>query len=191
MSTATMSRTDALEKVEELLKEAREAQATYDKNMSEIRELLNFDESMPQPAHRGRPAATAAAKPEAAKSTPKHAAKKAGANGKVAPSERNYSNPVGLKQTIWEVLDRSPKEWAKILDDFPADAEGLQISEIKEIIEKEGKWKSSSENISTQLSSHLFNLKGEGLIARGTDSRYYIVDGAELTPKQRGRKKAA
>ena len=89
------------------------------------------------------------------------------------------------------MLDRNPKEWHKFLPVLPADAIGLQISEIKEIIETEGKWKSSSDDISTQLSGHLGALRTKDkVIARADGGRYYVIEGAELVVGKRGRKAA-
>ena len=199
MSTATMGRTDALEQVEELLQEAKELKASlaemqqnYEDKMKEIRNLLDSDESEELPVRATKPAvSTAPHRGRPVGSTNKSNAKKAAPNGKVAPTERNYTNPVGLKQTIWDVLNRNPNNWAKIIKDLPKDAEGLTVSEIREIIEAEGKWKSSSDNISTQLSTHLTHLRGEKLISRADGGRYYINEGAELVTGKRGRKAAA
>lgn len=197
MTTAMKSRTDALAKVRQLEQEATDLKKDYNEKLAAIFDQIKdavsmeFDEDDDSDvipvatAHRGRPAG-ATNKPAAPARKQPTAAK----NGKVAPTDRNYTNPVGLKQTIWEVLDRSHKEWAKHIADLPDDADGLTISEIKEIIEAEGKWKSSSDSIKTQLSSHLTNLKADGLIARADGGRYYIVEGAELVPGKRGRKAA-
>lgn len=192
MSTATMSRTDALAKIRELEQEAADLETQFNENMSaifqKIADAASLNASDDAPPLRNRPAKATATAP-----APKHAnvAKKAAAKEKPV-SERNYSNPVGLKATIFDVLDRNPKEWAKLLPDLPADAIGLQISEIKEIIEAEGKWKSSSDDISTQLSGHLGALRTKDkVIARAEGGRYYVIEGAELVVGKRGRKAAA
>ena len=190
MSTATMSRTDALAKIRELEQEAADLETQFNENMSAIFQKIanaaSLNASDDAPPLRNRAATAAATAP-----APKHAnvAKKATKEKPV--SERNYSNPVGLKATIFDVLDRNPKEWAKLLPDLPADAIGLQISEIKEIIEAEGKWKSSSDDISTQLSGHLGALRTKDkVIARADGGRYYVIEGAELVVGKRGRKVA-
>jgi hypothetical protein len=193
MTTATMSRTDALAKIRELEQEAVTLETQFNENMDaimkKIADAASLTASDDEPAPRR---AAVANKPVAsAKPAPKHKAVTQKPAGKVAPSERNYNNTMSLKEAIWDVLDRNPKEWSKLLPELPDEAEGLQIAEIKEIIESEKKWVSSSDNISTQLSSQLFNLKKENLIARGENARYYIVDGAELPSSKRGRKPAA
>ena len=123
------------------------------------------------------------AKKTTGKTNPKAPAKKKTAakkSGKVKPDDRNYDNKVSLRECIWNVLDRGPDSWAKSIEDFPADAEGLKVSEVKEIIENEGLWESSSENISPQVQQHLYELKKKDKVARGDDRRYYIVEGATL-----------
>lgn len=132
----------------------------------------------PQPARKpvpARPAATAPAK--------KGAAAPAARKAKVEPHERNYGQDTSLRKEIWAVLDREPASYKQYLPDYPDGAAGLKVSEIKEIIEKEGKWKSTSENISPQIQGHLYKLKEEGKIHRNEeDRRYYIVAGAVLDP---------
>ena len=189
MTTATMSRTEALADIRKLEQEAVELETEFNEKMDGIMKRIaaaasgTATEDAP-PRRRNVPS-----KPAVASKPAKHS--NAPKNGKVAPTERNYTNEISLKQAIWDVLDRNPKDWAKLLDDLPSDAEGLQISEIKEIIETEKKWVSSSGDISTQLSSHLTNLKKDGLIARAEGGRYYIVEGAELPESKRGRGKAS
>jgi len=190
MTTATMSRTEALADIRKLEQEAVELETEFNEKMDGIMQKIaaaasgTASEEAPV-RRRNVPSAKPAAKHKntSVKNKPKNGAK-------VSPTERNYTNEMSLKQAIWDVLDRNPKEWAKLLDDFPSDAEGLQISEIKEIIETEKKWVSNSDDISTQLSSHLTNLKKEGLIGRAEGGRYYIAEGAELPESKRGRRKA-
>ena len=135
---------------------------------------------------RGRPAGSKNVKKastEATTSTKKRGRppkEKTGDNDKVAPDQRNYSNDISLKQAIWQVLDQGPNEWEKSLPNLPEDAEGLTVSEIREMIDVTGIWKSSSSDIGPQVSGHLTKLKGEQKIARGNNKRYYIVEGAEL-----------
>lgn len=184
MSTATMSRTEALADIRKLEQEAVELETEFNQKMDEIMQRIAAAASgtaSDEPRRRNVQAKPVAKHKNA---SPKNAVK----NGaKVAPTERNYSNEMSLKQAIWDVLDR-PNEWSKLIEDLPPDAEGLQISEIKEIIETEKKWVSSSGDISTQLSTHLSHLKTDGLIARAEGGRYYIVDGAELPESKRGRR---
>jgi hypothetical protein len=195
MKTA-ISRTDALEKIRELEQEAVNLETSFNEQMDAIMSKIaeaasgnmknDVTTAEKTPARRGRPPASASKTKPA-----KHAKNSKSDDDKVAPSERNYNNTMSLKRAIWDVLDRGPKEWSKLLEDFPEDAEGLCLHEIKEIINAEKKWTSSSADISTQLSSHLSGLKNEDLIARGDGGRYYIVEGAELVSGKRGRKAAA
>jgi hypothetical protein len=99
---------------------------------------------------------------------------------KVSPSKRNYGSELSLRKAIWDVLDREPETYKQYLSEYPDDAVGLRVSEMKEIIEKEGKFRSSSKNISPMIQQQVGNFKKEGKIARGDDRRYFIVDGAEL-----------
>jgi len=217
MNTATISRTDALSKVRELQQEAADLEIKHNEKMdaimSQIAQVASLNQTndsksasliqndspparrrgrppasenqndSPPARRRGRPPASEAAKAaKAAKAANGPVAK----NSKIAPDQRNYSNEMSLKQAIWDVLDR-PAEWPKLVSDLPEDAVGLQFSEIKDIIEHEKKWVSSSPDISTMVSSHLHNLKKEGLLGRTEQGRYYIIEGAELIPGKRGK----
>ncbi len=122
---------------------------------------------------RGRPAgstkATTAAKPAT--------------NGTATTGRRGRrieGNETSLKAAVWEVLDRKPSTYKQYLPDYPTGASGLKVAEIHEIISREGKWKSTAANITTQIQQHVYNLKGEGKVIRNDDKRYLIVDGAEL-----------
>lgn len=197
MSTATMSRTDAiaesLEELRTLEQDAVNLQERTNVVLKKINDLTSSDEPIVRHAVAAKVSAKHNAKPvrNSAKNTKSFKnVKNAKKNTKVAPTERNYTNEMSLKKAIWDVLDR-PNDWSNFIADLPPNVEGLQISEIKEIIELEKKWVSNSGDISTQLSSHLSNLKGEGLIARADGGRYYIVDGAELPESRRGRRKAS
>jgi hypothetical protein len=101
---------------------------------------------------------------------------------KVVSSTRNYDNPKSLRETCWEILDRDPSSYRKILKDYPEGATGLKVIELKEIIEKEGKWTSSSSDIGAQVQNCLHGLRNkEGKLHRNEeDRRYYIIDGKEL-----------
>lgn len=124
-------------------------------------------------AKRGRPPGSGKKAAAAAKAAPKGA-------HKVAPSERNYTNEISLKRAIWNVLSADPKTFKKHLENYPFDtAYGMKVSELKEIIEKEQIWTSSSENIAPQIQTQIYALRNEGKVARNDeDRRYYIVEGA-------------
>lgn len=185
MSTATMSRTDALKQIGLLQVEAEELQKNFDDKMSEIAgkmseavgAISNVNGSAAHvPSGGGGPSVKRrGGRPP--KSAVARVVKQA---GKVAPNQRNYNNEMSLREAIWDVLSRSTRAWAQHIDGLPTNVSGLQINEIKEIIEKEQKWVSSSANISPQVQSQVYNLKEEGKISRGDDRRYYIVRGATL-----------
>ena len=110
---------------------------------------------------------------------------------KVQPSERNYGQELTLPEAIWDALDRNPATYKSIIspetrkpiitDEYSDASVGLKVSEIKEVIEAERKWVSSSNNISPQVQGVIGKLKHEGKLARNeADRRYFVVDGAEL-----------
>lgn len=144
----------------------------------------------PVPAKPAAAARTVPAKPAAPRS-PAPAAKRPAApaaaerKAKVEPHERNYGQDTSLRKEIWAVLDREPSSYKQYLPDYPDGAVGLKISELKEIIEQEGKWTSKAENISPQIQGHLHDLKKDGKIHRNEeDRRYFIVEGATLSKNE-------
>lgn len=132
----------------------------------------------PPPKHRPAAAApapaAAAAKPTgkggkgAAKGKGKGKGKGAKAASRSPGDNRNYDNELSLRETIWQILDR------------PENGAGLKVSEIVDIIEKEGVWKSSSPDISNMVQGQVYKLKAEGRLVRGDEKRYYIPEGATL-----------
>lgn len=136
-----------------------------------------------------RPAVASVVRPAAAKpaAKPIPARKPAAAapverKAKVEPHERNYGQETSLRKEIWSVLDRDPASYKQYLPDYPDEAVGLKVSEVKEIIEREGKWTSKAEDISPQIQGHLHDLKKDGKIHRNdVDRRYFIVEGATLS----------
>lgn len=129
----------------------------------------------PRPKH-AAPAATAAVAPTVAPATATAPAAVVGTptegtatSKKVAPTERNYSNDKSLKTVVFEVLDR------------PENGSGLKIVDIIKIIETEGIWKSSSDDISNMVSGAVYKLKEAGKLVRGEGKKYYVPEGATLT----------
>ena len=197
MTTATLGKSilDRLDGLKEGIKELTEK---YRDDMNSLAEKFGVkfsdveaigdsggsDDDDDLPPRRGRPASNGAVKP--AKAAAKKAPPKA--TGKVAPDQRNYSNTMSLKQAVWDVLSRR-KDWGTYIDDLTKNPEGLQINQINKIIEQEGNWVSSSENIGTQLGGLLGKLRKDDLIGRGDKGRYYIIPGAELPESNRGRAK--
>lgn len=104
--------------------------------------------------------------------------------------QRNYGQQFSLPEVLWSALDRDPSTYKTILNpvtrkhiftDYPDNAVGLKISEIREIIKAERKWRSSSNDITPQLQQALGKLRYEGKISRNQeDRRYFVVEGAEL-----------
>lgn len=125
--------------------------------------------SAPPPKH--RPAAPAAKEKEGEK-------KKDGEKKKVSPDERNYDNEISLAQAVWNVLDRKEH------------AEGLKVSEIVDVIEKEKIWQSSADDISNMVQGTVYNLKEKGKLVRGESKKYYIPEGA-TPPETRKKAEAA
>jgi hypothetical protein len=95
-------------------------------------------------------------------------------------TERNYGNKMSLKEAVWEVLGMGASEWTKHLDEYPEDGVGLKASEIRDIINNQKIWESSSNNIGPQITGALIKLKDEGKINRGDDKRYHRLSGQEL-----------
>lgn len=133
----------------------------------------------PQPKHGGvRPMNPALAKRAGQVGGAKPAVQKL---AKVAPDQRNYQNEIKLPAAVWDALDRDPTKYKGLVDGYPEGAVGLKVSEIKEVIEHEKKWVSSSDNPSPQIQQVVGNLRHEGKLARNDeDKRYFIVDGADL-----------
>ena len=128
-----------------------------------------------------RPAAKPAARPAARTPAPpaRPAAPKPAPAAKPAPDGRMYGQETSLRKEIWGVLDRDPSTYKQYIADYPDDAVGLKVSELRTIIEKEAKWQSSSTNISPQIQQHLYAFRDAGKVDRDdTQKRYYIVEGA-------------
>lgn len=104
------------------------------------------------------------------------------ANEVKVATQRHYDNPKSLRETCWEILDRDPSSYRKILSEYPEGAKGLKVTELKEIIETEGVWTSSSADIGAQIQNTLHNLRNkEGKLHRNDeDRRYTIVSGKQL-----------
>jgi hypothetical protein len=190
MSTATMSRTDATGRIRQLMDEFDTFEQEVDAKRKQFRQdMAAAEDALFGQSSNGQSAPAAAHKPAPAEKrrgrSPRPAAQRS-----VTSSDNRLkgSNQMSLRRAIWNVLDRNPKEWEKLLPDLPEKAEGLTIAEIREIIEKEKLW--TGENIGGQLGSHLYTLKKDGLIERSSDGRYFIVEGADIdAPKGKKKKK--
>lgn len=91
-----------------------------------------------------------------------------------ASAEGSTSKP-SLKKVIWDILVKAGKK-------------GCSISDIKNAIEKDGLRDSTSETISTQLSTQLQNLRKEGMIERAERGHYCVIEGKTLVVAKRGRR---
>ena len=95
-----------------------------------------------------------------------------------------------MPEAVWDALDRAPATFRLIkhsqtgqlaLPDYPDKAEGLKVSEIKDVIEAEGKRASSSDNISPQIQQIIGDLRYEGKIGRNDEDRRYFIIGKKTT----------
>lgn len=87
-----------------------------------------------------------------------------------------HGNATSLKDTIFEVLSRTSAQHKKSLPEYPANETGLKVPEIKEIIEKEKSWVSSSKQIGTLVQQALYKLVEEGKAERAENRRYSLVN---------------
>jgi hypothetical protein len=208
MATATATDRTVFEQIEELRQEAEgfeteardkmgEAQAAMEKRNDALKRMgelaATASEETVQFEGNATPSTTTVNAPKkkgvtgaAPKPIPKHASAPAKKTvpgkklAKVAPGQRNYDNEMSLPQAIWDVLDRKSNTYKKYIPDYPDGADGLKVSEIKDVIEAEKKWVSSSENISPQIQQVVGKLREDGKLARSEDRRYFIVKGATL-----------
>ncbi len=120
---------------------------------------------------------TPASQPAAARGRPRNTAQAQ----KPQPNSKNYTNEMSLTEAVWDVLERDVKSIQTVIKDYPKDAVGLKIPEIRDIIQQEKKWSSSSENISPQVTQQVAVLRHEGKLARDEENRrYYIIQNADL-----------
>lgn len=91
----------------------------------------------------------------------------------------NGENKISLKRYTFELLGRPASSIKKMIAGYPEEGKGLKVSEIKEIIENEGKWSTKSD-IGPQIHNALFALRNANKVKRNEeDRRYYLVEGAE------------
>ena len=204
MSTATLtSQTDAIQQLTDLNKEADEEQSRHRDELSrhettmntlfaKIRDTANGVCGDFQVGNNGNGAATVTPQPARGFAVKKKVANRATTvvptkkvskkkGGKVSASDRNYDNKKTLPQTVWDILNRD--NWPA-LSTVPEDAPVLTAGEIKTLISLEGDWKSAGDNPTNQISAQLGKFhhpkKGNPVIARGNERRYYIIQGAKF-----------
>jgi hypothetical protein len=134
----------------------------------------------PTPRKAGGPAPKHAAAAPAPKTKPT-AAEKPKAKTKGGNTGRMYGQGITMPEAVWDAIDRDPATYKTILPEYPEGASGLKVSEIRDVIEKEGKRQSSAENISPMIQQIVGDLRYEGKLGRDEDTkRYWAVAGAEL-----------
>lgn len=129
---------------------------------------------------RGRPRKTETAPVSAPAATGKKRGRPRKNAAPVTATAPATGSGMTLMQAIYDVIDRPPKEWRKLLPELPKEAEGLKPSEAFEIIEIEGKWKPDAKikDYSNAIATVFTNLKEQGLIAQ-ENRRYYAVAGVK------------
>ena len=196
MTATAVPSTEALQQIGELQQRATELKSNFETEYGQIMQQIGAlatgeqvasapASSGPQPKRRPQVApttatATTVAPKRGGKRTASTPSKKGGKGatasaGPVKPGDRNYSNDMSLKEAVFDALDR--QNWNGILD-LPKETFSLSAGEVKQVIEKEGKWVSSSADITSQLQGALRDLRKMGLVV-WENKRYYVPEGAE------------
>jgi hypothetical protein len=128
------------------------------------------------PKHRGRPKGSKNA-PKTGEA-PKRGRPKGSKNAKSAATDDTEKKSGGLPRACFEVLDRKPKTWYEHVEGLPPGVTGLKASEVLDVLRAEG-YPADSKSIDNQVQQAIGKLKDKGLIARGEDRRYYVVEGAK------------
>lgn len=159
-----------------LLAQAKEKKDKHDEKLRQLAQLATKAVETP---FQLSPTANLAAPPQ---SNPAPAAKKGPAKKtKTGKSGRINGQNTTLRKEIWDITGRSASAHRQYFPEYPAGASGLKAAEIEIVINKEGKWKSSSEDIYGQIQTCLGILKKDGKIKRDPeDRRYTHVAGATL-----------
>ena len=90
----------------------------------------------------------------------------------------NGESKISLKRYTFDLLGRPAASIKKVISGYPENGKGLKVSEIKEIIENEGKWSTESE-IGPQIHNALFALRNAKKVERNEeDRRYHLIEGA-------------
>lgn len=88
--------------------------------------------------------------------------------------EKRKSGQTPLNQICMEVLNNY-KSYISNIPDYPENAIGLNLPEIKSIIMDNNLWISKSKDIPVMIQSTLSVLKKDGKIGRGPDRRYFVI----------------
>lgn len=172
---STLVQDNAVERIEVLKQEADELAGKYREKFAEIAEIAKAVAEGIGSSSNG-----SVAKVESDGLPPlKKRGRPPGAKSKRTTSRADNETP--LRAVIWEILSRDTKDLQKKLPQMSADAKGLKVSEIKQIIEDEGSWTSTSENINPQIQQHVYKLQKEKKLVRHNEThRYEIAKGATL-----------
>lgn len=175
---------EAREKFQEYQRSLKEAQVALRKlaevaseTCDHVGEGVDFATMAPAKRRKGRPAK---AKATVVKNG-RRKSRKIGAKTKtrVRAAAANGENKISLKRYTFDLLGRPAASIKKVISGYPESGKGLKVSEIKEIIENEGKWSTDSE-IGPQIHNALFALRNAKKVERNEeDRRYHLVEGAE------------
>jgi hypothetical protein len=158
MSTATMSRTDATGRIRQLMDEFDQFEQEVDVKRKQFQtDLQTANEALfGQPSNGQAPTVlTQRTTGNTGKRVGRPAQKppaRAAAAGTGSDNRLKGGNQMSLRRAIWHVLDRNPKKWEELLPELPKKAEGLNVAEIREIIEKEKLWTGENIALPTLLS---------------------------------------
>lgn len=175
-------RQKAEHEIKEYKKMLQQAQGTLQQLAevaSETSESMLSDFEVATPKRRGRKPGPKANGRRGRKPGPKAVkaatTKKAGKRGRRAKAEGGIS----LKRYVFEIGSRANAAMKKMFPEYPADAKGATVGEIRDIIEKEGKWSTTGE-IGPQIHNALYHLREDKKMTRNEkDRRYYVVNGAK------------
>lgn len=174
-------RQKAEQEIKEYQKMLQQAQGTLQKLAevaSQTSEHMALDFEVAAPKRRGRkPGVKANGRRRGQKAHAKVQAKSVTAKrGRRAKSE----NGISLKQYVFDIGSRPATAMKKMFPEYPADGKGATVGEIRDIIEKEGKWSTSGE-IGPQIHNALYHLREDKKMTRNEkDRRYYVVGSAKL-----------
>jgi len=91
--------------------------------------------------------------------------------------KRQYGQATSCRKEVWRIVESSKdKAWVrKFITDYPDDAVGLKVPEIRIIMELEERWKSSSDKISAQIQNQVYYFIDKGKMKKNkSDKRCYI-----------------
>lgn len=176
-------RQKAEQEIKEYQKMLQQAQSTLQKLAevaSETSEHMISDFEVAAPKRRGRKPGPKANGRRGRKPGPKATKVKATAKTGAKRGRRpKAEGGISLKQYVFEIGSRANAAMKKMFPEYPADAKGATVGEIRDIIEKEGKWSTTGE-IGPQIHNALYHLRENKKMTRNEkDRRYYVVNGVK------------